>query len=87
MGNWIEGKALDAVVVRIFQDSFELLSPNDHRLVGTSTCELFTIAAVSQTINCIFVAYKIIDLGFKLLIRIKNIEPLRVSMRFPSLAS
>lgn len=53
----VEGETLDGVTVGIFQNTLQLLGPNDDRLVGTSTRKLLPIAAVCETINDILVTY------------------------------
>lgn len=51
MRHRVECETLNAIVVRIFQHTFELLRPNDHRLVGASARKLLSVAAIGEAIN------------------------------------
>lgn len=57
----VEGETLNAIVVRVFQDSFEFLRPDDDCFVSTSTGKSFSITAVRQAIDDVFVACKLVS--------------------------
>jgi len=54
--HWVEGYALDLIIMGVPQKAFTSTCPNNNGRVSTSGCKLLPVFGVSETENIVFVA-------------------------------
>ena len=58
MRDWIVSQALDSVIMRVLQNAFQFVGPNDNAFVCTTWSKPFAIPSIGNAIDSVFVTFQ-----------------------------
>lgn len=58
IGQGIKGQSLHRITVRVFEQTLELVRPDDDRLIGTGRGKLLSISGTGDTVHHVLVSFK-----------------------------
>jgi hypothetical protein len=59
--NWVEGNALNFVIVGVLEETLTSVGPDDYAVVSSTSGKLLSILLISDTVDCISMSADLLD--------------------------